>query len=122
MPKGFRTEKGDMPGFAVLYGMLQHEARHYGPRTKWNVQHSDGTVIMGYPSSAGCKLTSFFCNDLKKPKLLVTLGVSPDELLDFVTRHEIAVLNVAGNREESYPGIGVWAEEFLVDAFERYIR
>ncbi len=91
----------------------------YAPRTRYNVKKSDGTLIMGHPESPGSKLTALYCTKHKKPYLTIyrsadTLDSARYRVREFLKRHKIETLNVAGNREESFPGIGAWAERLLL--------
>jgi hypothetical protein len=41
----------------------------------------------------------------------------PGDFVDWLTQKRVRVLNVAGNRESSAPGIGQWVEAYLADVF-----
>lgn len=116
MPRGFRTEEGSAEELARTFGLREHPSHAYPPRTELNVAESDATVIMGFPASPGGLLTQRFCDKMRRPRLLTTFGDDPAELRDWLKAHRIWILNVAGNRESTHPGIGAWAEGFLFDA------
>ena len=115
-PPGFMTSSGPMPELKYKFGMVEGEAdpRTYPKRTRKNVQDSDGTVLFGNTGSPGCKLTLRCCIELGKPHLS-----NPDvpELVAFIKCYKIGVLNVAGNRERTNPGIFGTTWRILTYAF-----
>jgi len=120
-PKGWRTEDGPAPWLAEL-GLRAHASRSYPPRTKLNVVHSDGTLIIGNPSSPGSRLTARLCKEEHRPVYtLVATGRSDVSrhvraFRKWILSHDLQVLNVAGNRESSNPGITQATHDFLVEA------
>jgi hypothetical protein len=62
-----------------------------------NILDSDGTIVMGDVESRGSKLTILTCRVIGKPLLINP--VDGDEIVTFVAKHQIQILNVAGNRE-----------------------
>ena len=113
-PKGYRTDAG--PQAAVLrgFGLVEHVSSAYPPRTEANVKDSDGTVLFGTTNSPGCSLTIELCQRYSKPYLL---NPSPARLQQWVTAREIGVLNVAGNRERTNPGLAARVAAVIVAAF-----
>lgn len=102
-PPGFRTENG--PDFTLKsFGLVEGEPdpKTYPKRTRKNVEDSDGTLLMGNVNSPGSKLTINCCNDLDKPRII---NPTPYGLKWWIDKHEIEILNVAGNRESRNPGI-----------------
>jgi hypothetical protein len=104
-------------------------ARCYPPRTRANVQASDGTLWFGDTGSRGFRTThdAALAKGSGQPFLVVTPGVRPSEVREWLATHRIATLNVARNRESSSPGIGVKVEAFLGRVFlgdvkHNYIR
>lgn len=85
-------------------------------RTEWNVRHSDGTLILACgPLTGGTLLTRNLCLKHQKPHLVVDLDTdaSAAPVLQWLREHGIQVLNVAGPRESSCPGIHERASRFL---------
>lgn len=127
MPKGFRTESGPRPHFRELYGMGESRFGGYQPRTRWNIQHADATIIFSLidqelkiPSEPGSALTMGLCSELQTPCLVVEwdqqyrrLGGGAQFKL-WMEQHHVTILNVAGNRESHAPGIGQAVEDYLL--------
>lgn len=134
MPKGFKTEDGPRPRFARLYGVQEHEAPEYPPRTKWNIENSDGTLLFGrIAREHGSALTHKTCEIVGKPCKLVEWDhrwgrpgfpsdknwirdIQVEMFRKWLGDLNIEVLNVAGNRESTNPGIYQACYEFLMDS------
>ena len=103
-PPGFMTDAGPCPTLKHLYGLEEGESdpSTYPKRTRKNVLDSDGTVLFGNMISPGCRLTLRYCIALRKP---FSINPDADELRAFIKSSTILVLNVAGNRERTNPGI-----------------
>lgn len=89
-------------------------------RTRLNVRDSDATLILvrGRPPDDmenGTALTLRWAESLSKPTLVVDLDQSADAhgVADWLAGYGVRVLNVAGPRESSSPGIHDAALEFL---------
>lgn len=122
MPKGWRTDEGDRPDFKDLYGMKEHADRYYPARTKANVYDADATFIFGNLDSPGCRLTAKACKFMHKPYLGVVWPNDPlswfDTQLDMQRLlTNVTVLNIAGNRSKSNPGIEDGLKNFLTRMF-----
>lgn len=123
VPKGWRTDTGPNPSLAEL-GLKEHSSNQYPPRTKLNVQESDGTLVFGDAKSRGSALTVQTCRDKGKPVFVVpwhTGRAAPSPAITLVFRRwledkGIRILNVAGNRESSQPGIQEAVKAFLIAA------
>lgn len=131
MPRGFKTEAGSRPEFARLYNAREHPSPEYPPRTRANIEDADGTLI--FDTSRGTKIEDFSrgtqlamrtAYGLGKPNVtvVVELGGPPDPkraptIVEWIREEEIRVLNVAGNRESTSPGIGAWVEAYLCGVF-----
>lgn len=122
MPFKFRTDEGDRPDFKEKYGMREHTSWHYPPRTALNVKEADATIIFGNPDSPGSKLTYNLCLQYNKP-VFINRWSTGDKLLNIMTFHDWirdkikpSILNVAGNRERSQPGIFMSCRIFIIAA------
>lgn len=118
LPKGCITNEGPRPDLLVLYNMKEHPQKGYPPRTERNVMDSDGTVIFGDPTSAGCRLTIKFCGLYNKPCAIFpytdNLELDVEQLSIWIKTLDIKILNVAGNRESKNPGIFKHTKEVLL--------
>ncbi len=112
-PRGRRAEDGPLK---EIYPLQETLSSNYTQRTQWNVRDSDGTVVLYKSSlSGGSALTVELAKEHNKPCLVIDLceNPSPEILLDWLKRHEIRTLNVAGTRESGSPGIYDEACQFL---------
>ena len=112
-PQGRRAEDGPIPEH---YPLQETPWDGYPQRTEWNVRDSDGTLIITTKEpDRGTKLTVELAEQKKKPHLVVNpLNEEDLELTrQWLKRHEIETLNVAGPRESSTPGIYEQACKFL---------
>jgi hypothetical protein len=105
-PAGRRAEDG-----VILdnYQLIETPSRAYEPRTKWNVRDSDATLIISQRSelTGGSKRTQEFAIALGKPCLHLHAGLDAAATLrGFFAENRVAVLNIAGPRESTEPGIG----------------
>jgi hypothetical protein len=116
-PRGRRAEDGPID---ARYPLRETKSSRYPPRTARNVQDADATLILtrGAPDG-GTALTARLAERRGKPCLVVDLSgpVSVKALRAWLTRHRVRVLNVAGPRESSQPGIYEQASAFLQAAF-----
>jgi hypothetical protein len=119
-PLGRLAEDGPIPGH---YRLRETESAEYPARTEMNVIDSDGTLIL-YRGRlfGGTELTRRLALKHGKPHFAVDLDAKPAAraaTLDWLARARIRVLNVAGPRESSSPGIGQAAFSFLRQLLEQ---
>ncbi len=112
-PKGRRAEDGVI---SDCYNLKETPQRNYRQRTKWNVRDSDATLIvtLGRKLTGGSLLTAHQAMKRGRP----WLHVCPSEdwkskLTEFLNQHQIHILNVAGPRDSTAPGIGSFVEQVL---------
>jgi hypothetical protein len=117
-PRGRKTEDGVLP---ERYQLRETPGAAYLQRTEWNVRDSDATLIFTLDDKleGGSKRTAAFADSLGKPWLHVRPGVHPKYVARFLARHGVKVLNVAGKRESSAPGVGNLVREVLSQALRR---
>lgn len=115
-PKARRSEDGPIPD---RYLLSETPKSDYRQRTEWNVRDSDATVIFTLTDEldGGSKLTAGYAQRLDKPWLHFRPGVHEKYLAQFLVRHKVAQLNVAGKRESSAPGIHGFVTETLNKLF-----
>ena len=112
-PRDFMTEDGPQPALADRYGLTECSGG-YDERTVKNVQDSDATVIFArHLDSDGSKLTLDAIARLGRPFIVNPTGA---ELAEFIREHNVAVLNVAGNRESLAPGVAAEVEHLMLEA------
>ena len=104
-PTGRLDESGRIPD---RYPVEELEDGGFTERTLQNVKDSDGTIII-YPGnlSGGTEQTVRFCAELRRPRQLIDASkLSADHaaqlIADFVRKHKIAILNVAGPRQSEW--------------------
>lgn len=116
IPKGRRTDEGPLayPDF-IRYRLREHPSWSYPPRTKSNVTMADATVLFGNMSSPGCSLTLKYCKQYGKPALT---NPTAEQLRRWLDENQVKVLNVAGNRERTNPGIYKLTFNTLVEALK----
>lgn len=105
VPRGRRAEDGVVP---ARYPMRETRRNSYGDRTRLNVRDADGTLILTRgPPAGGTALTAAVARQLAKPRLLVDLQADPDPaaINAWIAERGIRVLNIAGPRESTCPGI-----------------
>lgn len=124
MPKGFLAQDRLHPEYAEMYGMRETQESHYPPRTALNVKESDGTLrFAGDWESRGEKLTKQMTIQYHKPEMPVTVGSCVlegwDRVIAWIKENKIQVLNIAGNSEETWPGIGLSVECWLDSLFDK---
>ncbi len=104
-PVGRRAEDGVIP---ACYPLQETEERRYDVRTAANIMDSDGTLIISpEPLLGGTKLTRDLAVKQGKPLLILSPnGLFTVDLIEpWLKVHKIHVLNVAGPRESTCPGI-----------------
>jgi len=117
-PANRRAEDGPIP---FKYPLQETVEWSYPPRTKKNVQEADGTVIFtGGPLTSGSKLTVKLAEEHCKPYLhfditTVTASEVVDSIADWVDAYDLRVLNVAGSRESTCPGLQEWTASVIHD-------
>lgn len=115
-PKGRRSEDGRIP---LQYLLSETPLANYLQRTEWNVRDSDATVIFTLTDAldGGSKRTAEFAAKLRRPCLHFRPGVHEKFLIQFLARHKVTSLNVAGKRESTAPG----TYQFVMDTLDRVL-
>ena len=121
-PEGRKAEDGVIPG---QYPVIELPNSDYRQRTKQNVLDSDGTVIIYFDSpSGGTELTILFCIQEHKNYILIDACELEIEracfkILDFIKRHSIKVLNVAGPRASGEPAAYEYARQLITEVLKK---
>ncbi len=114
-PRGRLAEDGSIP---EMYRLQQTDSPEYRIRTERNVVDSDATLILCLDRpSGGTELTRRLAQEHGRLCQVVDLNdpLAPDEIADWLHKHDVHVLNVAGPRESQSPGIGTKARRFMLD-------
>lgn len=112
-PRSRRAEDGPIPD---RYPLRETPTPEYAERTAWNVRDADATLILtrGMPTG-GTATTIDVARDLGKPLRIVDLSES-DEVkpaVAWLRARGVTVLNVAGPRESTAPGVYDDAKQFM---------
>ncbi len=116
-PKGRRAEDGAVP---EVYPLTETPSADYAERTRLNVRDSCATLILlSGAADRGTRLALACAQELARPHLVVDLAenADPRPVLEWLADEGIRVLNVAGPRETSAPGIYGAASGFLRKLF-----
>jgi hypothetical protein len=125
MPRGFLTEDGPRPDFARNFGAEEHHAADPDGRTVANVLAADATLVFATePCGPGTRRTIATCHATGRPCRVVHLGpagfdTTPDDVAAWIRGHPVRILNVAGDRASTAPGLGAWVEAFLGEVFRK---
>lgn len=139
-PPGFvQYQRGNQKELLTSYGLVEGEADPYTypKRTMKNVDNSDGTVAILWGPSAGTEKTIGYAQTHKwqaakeskfdgyKPVLVIktkNLEEAKAQLSNFLKFYNINVLNVAGHRESSQPGIEDFTEKLIYEVLHKTIE
>jgi len=116
-PRGRLAEDGTIP---ARYRLSETASSEYAERTEKNVLDSDGTLILYRGKlTGGTSLTQRLAQWYRKPCITFDLEkrVSLSRARRWLDENKIRVLNVAGPRESSAPGIYDEALAYLTRLF-----
>jgi Circularly permutated YpsA SLOG family len=117
-PRGRLAEDG---AIAARFQLVETESSSYHVRTEKNVLESTGTLIVHRGLLVGgTALTEKFALRHERPCLKIDLDqpqppVRVEVIRGWLRKHRIAVLNIAGPRESSQPGIQEEARQLVHD-------
>lgn len=130
-PKGYMTLEGPRKGLlGIKYGLVECDDPGYKYRTWQNVKQSDATLRLAYLFlSPGEVCTKSAIDFHRKPYLDIeiddpTKPISEDHILtvcEWIGDYNIRILNVAGNSQQTAPGIYLVARNFLWKCFMRCV-
>lgn len=103
-PAGRRAEDGPIPS---RYPLKETPSPEYAVRTAWNVRDSSGTLIFSAGELVGgTAFTVREARQRRKPLMVIDpYGFDPIIVREWIEKHGIDRLNVAGPRESEQPGI-----------------
>lgn len=117
-PRGWKTLDGPAPWLAD-YGLIEHVG-DYAARTEANVRDSGATIRVARVWNSPGELCTLRAITKHRRRWRDVVAVDGDfelrvkEVRDWLEYHSVRVLNVAGNSEKTMPGIGAFAEKFLL--------
>ncbi len=112
-PRGRIAEDGTIP---ERYPLNESESDDYAERTERNVFDSDGTLVLTRGEPTGGTAYTIACAEAHgRPYLLLDYDVLADStmVLEWADTYEIEVLNVAGPRESTLPGVYDDSRKFI---------
>ena len=118
-PRGRLAEDGPIEN---RYTLRETPSSEYGERTAWNVRDSDATLILVRDApTGGTAYTIAVAEEERKPVLIVRVGdkQAAVKIRRWLRAQSPAVLNVAGPRESTSPGIYPEARRILVEALRQ---
>jgi len=129
-PRYRRAEDGRVPD---AYPLSETESRRYSVRTEWNVRDSDGTLIVALDQiTGGTELTLAMASQYGRAVQVIRLlrdwpqshsGENSrtndvHSVVDWIAKHRIRVLNVAGPRGSSDERVYSLSRRFCTQVFE----
>ena len=123
-PRDCWTQTGPRPDLITRFGLQPTLSAGYRDRTVLNVSFTDGTLWVGRQDSPGGKLTIGTAWKQEKAILCILpqqpiAAINVELFREWLHQNGIRRLNVAGNREETNPGIQAWTQAFLLSALRR---
>ena len=112
-PRGRLAEDGPIP---ERYPLAETETAEYTERTERNVFDSDGTLVLTRGEPTGGTAYTIGCAEAHgRPYLLLDYDVEADPaiVIEWAQTYEIQVLNVAGPRESTLPGVYQDTRQFI---------
>lgn len=97
-PKGRMAEDGPLD---ARYPLVETTAPSPTQRTEWNVRDADGTLIITWgPPTGGTFRTAAVAKRMKKAVLTIDMTQNPtvETVVEWIAKHNIHVLNIAGPR------------------------
>jgi hypothetical protein len=133
-PKGRLDEKGTIPNkyesLKEISGNFKTDKENYDARTKKNIKDSDATLIivpkipLPQEIKDGTLLTIEDVKKQKKLYLIVDLSksnhINSELIIEWVKKNKVSILNIAGPRESSCPGIHQSSLELLKTTLLQY--
>ena len=118
-PKGRIAENGPIPDH---YPLTETDDAEYLERTRRNLTDADAVLVLyAHSLDAGSRHTINLAVDMGRPVLTVDLMLDPDPadaLAFFAKLQNGLVINVAGPRESSAPGVYELSVEYLNRLFD----
>jgi len=133
-PKGWKTDIGSDESLKS-FGLREHTSSSYVPRTIQNINDSDATIATLWGDSVGTGKTIGYAQtgewkygvpetklDGHKPVLVIksrNVDQAAQEVKDFIQKTGAKIINFAGHRESSQPGIEQFIRDVIKKAFTK---
>lgn len=120
-PKGRLAEDG---GIDSKYNLRETSSSAYEERTELNVRDSDATAIFTIsPQLVGGSLWTLSCAKKHKKPWIQLVGLRDGsqafvQLLEFLQKHDVRLLNIAGSRESEESEVGNFVFSTLRKAYQ----
>jgi len=117
-PEGRWAEDGEIP--ADYYPLVETESPDPAERTSLNVAEADGTLVLADDGlDQGSMLAVEYAQKLNQSCLIFDFKGKGhvSDVRDWIIKDEIKILNVAGGRESTSPGIYELSLGFLTELF-----
>ena len=117
VPKGRLAEDGKL---ARRYKVKEMHSKDYAERTRANVDWADATLVLFRGRlTGGTLLTWEYAKNRNKPVLPVNLatestGRALERIIKWLAEKQPGVLNIAGPRESTHPGIYAQTQHLLL--------
>ena len=121
-PKGRLAEDGPID---PKYPLIESLSPEFHKRTELNLLLTDGTLILtSGKMDTGTIFTHKLVEKYEIPNLVVNLKIKkdPTSILNWILDNNISMLNIAGPRESSSPGIYKKAKGFMESFFMRVLQ
>lgn len=119
-PRGRRAEDGPLP---ARYQLEELDDPGYPARTEANVIYSDATLIVAErPLTGGTALTARLAQRHGKPLRIESPAADLEALAAWLDSIGVGILNVAGPRESTSPGIYRKAFAVVMALLERFAK
>ena len=99
-----------------IYQLTETPTAAYPQRTEWNIRDADATLILSWGQpDGGTALTARLAQDMQKPLLIIDLRhpIPIKEAWNWLSCHNIQVLNIAGPRHSKAEEIYSLAKQYL---------
>lgn len=122
VPKGRFAEDGKLP---LQYKVKEVSSSDYADRTRANVDWANATLIIYRGRLMGGTLFTWeYAKNRGKPALMIDLKMlrpesAVERIKEWLAKIEPSILNVAGPRESTHPGIYQEALQILSSTFKK---
>jgi hypothetical protein len=123
-PGGRQAEDGPISDH---YPLTELPGAGYRQRTRQNVIDSDATLIVSFgPPENGSAKTARYAHLANKPLLIIdaktmTYADAARAAQEFITKHEVKILNIAGPRSSKQSAIYNYVKRMTIELLTNYV-